>query len=691
MIRFPRHNRTAFFLLFAGLGFLCALAGCQSLPRSGFDPYGERLFESRPLANCPLFHSSKNSSPTTVSSTPVAAPPQQADGASIYTPPPVALPGELGAARTNPAVPQYGSTATALPPGTNAVTTAMIFNPDAGPSPVFAETGGYALPTVPVSGPALIMTPREQIAPLGSEVVLITSRLGNKDRLVTNEKIEWSLEGVGTIEKFDSGSCCDHLFCDFVKAKKITDRYAITKTSQVYQTLDRGTPDTSDDIQLLRGQTWISVNSMKEGTTHVTAFAPNMADWSTRTDVGIVHWVDAQWVLPRLAIAPVGESRTLTTTVLRATNGQPRSGWIVRYEILNGPAAGLGASGAQIEEVATDLSGQATVILSPSAQQSGTNTIGIQIIRPVGVDGDRRITVGSEMVRQTWSGNPGILLNIRGPQEARPGQELLYEITAENRTSASVQGVVALPIPPLASYIRSEPVGTLQGSTMLWNVNLLPNTTTKLDVVLRSGTASSLWLRPEFRRMSPVVSAPQPSPVTPTPRPVVPSQSPVGPGATTFPGTQSSPPIPSDPPSVFQQKPALSAQIEQVPGKEGTVRFYVHVANTNTSDANNVLLLVPLPEELRNHTIDADWSTDWDLLPVVEGREISPIAGKPAGWRAGQDKTKNLAFLQAPTLSAGKEFYLLLEYPTIPQGYNITCSVQVDGQQVEQASRRIVP
>ena len=696
MIRFPRHNRTAFFLLFAGLGLLCALAGCQSLPRSGFDPYGERLFESRPLANCPLFNRSTNSSPTTVSSTPVAIPQQQqqADGAGIYTPPPVALPGELGAARTNPAVPQYGSTATALPPGANAVTTALILNPDAGPSPVFAETGGYALPTVPVSGPAVIMTPREQIAPLGSEVVLIASRLGNKDRLVTNEKIEWALEGVGTIEKFDSGSCCDPLFCDFVKAKKVTDRYAVTKTSQVYQTLDRGTADTTDDIQLLRGQTWISVNSLKEGTTHVTAFAPDMADWSTRTDVGIVHWVDAQWVLPRLAIAPVGESLALTTTVLRATNGQPRQGWIVRYEILNGPAAGLGASGAQIEEVATDLSGQATVILSPSEQRAGTNTIGIQIIRPAGVDGDRRITVGSEMVRQTWSGNPSVLLKIIGPNEARRDQELLYEITAENKTSSSVKGIVALPIPPLATYIRSEPMGTLQGSTMLWNVDLLPNSTAKIDVVLRSGTAGSLWLRPEFRRTSsPVVSAPIPSP---SPSSVIPSPSPSGSNATVFPGTQQNPPplIDNPPAASIFAKPALSAQIEQVAGdpNTGTLRFFVRVTNTGMSDAKNVLLLVPLPEELRGRTIDADWSTDWDLLPVVAGREISLIDGKPTSWRVGQNEAKSLVFIEAPTLSAGKEFYLLLEYPPVgPQGYNVTCSVQADGQAVERASQRIVP
>jgi hypothetical protein len=503
--------------------------------------------------------------------------------------------------------------------------------------------------------------------------VLIVSNLGNQDRLITNEKIEWSLDGVGTIEQFDPGSCCDHLFFDYVKAKKVTDRYAVTKTSQVYQTLDRGTPDTTDDVHLLRGQTWISVNSMKEGTTHITAFAPNMADWSKRTDVGIVHWVDAQWVLPRLAIAPVGESRVLTTTVLRATTGQPRRGWIVRYEILNGPAAGLG-SGAQVEEVETDVSGQATTILTPREQRSGANTIGIQIIRPAGVDGDRRVTVGSETVRQTWSGNPNILLNISGPKEARLGQDLPYEITAENRTSSAVQGVIALPIPPLASYIRSEPAGVLQESTVLWNVNLLPNSTAKINVVVRQGTAGSLWLRPEFRRTSPVASS------VPTASPPV---SAPGAGASVFPGAATSPAVspavPSPSATVFQ-KPSLSVKIEPDPAlpmvRGQRFMCYVRITNTGAAEARNLLALIPLPPEF-----DAKSCGGESVPAMADGvLAIGFMADHQLGFRI-------------PFLAAGDTAYVRLEYPTIgPGGYEIVCTVQTaDGQVVARQSQRLAP
>ena len=684
------HNRiSVIFPFLAGVGFLCALAGCQSLPRSGFDPSGQRLFESRPFADCPLFNQRTDSSAPTTSSTPPVNPFQQSEGAAIYSPPVPSLPGELGAARTNSAVPVYGSTATTLPPGVNAVTTAMILSPDAGPRHVFADTGGYALPTVPVTGPALIMTPREQIAPLGSEVVLITSYLGSGDRLITNEKIEWTLEGVGTLEKFDAGSHCDHLHFDYVKAKKVTDRYAITKTSALYQTIDRGTPDTTDDVHLLRGQTWVSVNSMKEGTSHVTAFAPNMADWSQRTDVGIIHWVDAQWVVPRLPISPVGASRVLTTTVLRSTNGQPRQGWIVRYEILNGPAAGLGGSGTQIEEVETDFSGQATTILTPREHQSGTNTIGIQIIRPAGVDGDRRVTVGSEMVRQTWSGNPNILLSIRGPSEALRGQDLPYEITAENRSSSTMPGVVALPIPPLASYIRSEPTGIFQGSTVLWNVTLPPNSTTKINVTVRQGTAGSLMLNPEFHATSPVTTSQPASTFVPTPSPS--EAGTLYPGAastpSSVPANPSSPP-PTPPPATVFQRP-ISVEITphpEIPVQVGQpFRFYVRITNTGTTEARNLVALIPLPPEI---TVAAVRGTSEPL--TVDGKPPVPDNVKPTNKAFGFDPSAHRAGFIIPSLSAGATAHAEVEYPTIgPQGYEITCTVLADGQPIEHTSRRI--
>jgi hypothetical protein len=708
-----RFNRIAALFLFAAGGVaLCAVIGCRSLPRSGFDPTGERLFEQCPLSrsnlgNCELLGRRKTP-PTTVTATQPSAtetnpsgavpasidPSATAESAQVYSPTPAAgLPGNIGGGRTNPGVPQYGSTATAVPPGTHAVTTAVITSPDTTVKQPFTETGGYALPVVPVQGPALIMTPREQIAPIGSEVVLISSYLGSRDRLVTNEKIEWTLEGAGTIEQFDPGSHCDPFFGDCVRAKKHSGSYAVTKTSQVYRTLDRGTANTADDIHLLRGQTWITVNSLKEGTTHVTAFAPSLADWAKRTDVGIIHWVDAQWIIPRLSMAPVGESRALTTTVLRATNGQPRRGWIVRYEILNGPSAGLGATNAQIEELETDISGQATAILTPAAQTSGTNTVRISIIRPQGLDGSQqRITVGSEIVRQAWSGKANVTVNIQGPPTAKIGEELPYRIAINNRTSQYVQGMVLLPIPPVASYVRSNPPGQVSEQTVYWNVNVPPNSSSDIDVTVRQGASGSLWLRPEFRQTAAAAVIPStPSPAVPAAGTPAVQRPPRRPQGTQPQGTQPQSPLDVPPPSfgnaaaqppaqTFQPKPPagqplpLTLRVEVDPdmkiAKGEPFNFYFYVTNNGTSEISKVRLEVPLPELFRNTSLMA--------------------TSEPSGVKL--DVARHTVVLDNVTILPKGSVHIVLQYPTIDtQGYDITGEVLVNGQSAGKITERIAP
>ena len=659
----PRNNRIFLLsLLYVGLGMLCA-AGCRTLPNSGLDPYGERLFESCPLdniwpSNCfSNRQSGTNTTPQPVVST-TTPQPVTTQGAAVYqnTPDTVGtLPGGLGGGQSGPVVlPNYGSTATAMGIGVRGIDSAIIASPDGEPRLAFEDTGGYALPTAPVEGPALVMTPREQIAPIGSEVVLISSYLGSRDHLVTNEKIEWTLEGVGSIQKFDAGSCCDPLFFDYVRAKKITDRYAVTKTSQVFQTLDRGTPETTDDLHLLRGQTWISVNSMKEGTTHVSAFAPSLKDWSKRTDVGIIHWVDALWVLPRLSMAPVGESRGLTTTLLRATNGQPRRGWIIRYEILNGPPAGFGPGYAQIEEVETDLSGQASVILYPKEHQTGTCTIGVSIIRPAGVDGsDRRVTVGRETVRQTWAGSSNVFIDLKAPTDGKIGQDLPHTMTVTNRSASWVRGVVALDIPPMASCTASNPPAQQQNMTLLWDVDVAPQSNTAITFSLKYSAVGAPILTPKFypQGTTPITpsisgtSVPPPASsgsvgiVQPTPPP------PTTPGATTFHGSSTSPTTPSATgtgATTFQgsgtrrnlgQKLSIEIITPRVELNK-PVDFTFRVTNNGTTAIQNAKLVVEVPREY-HATVRADFSTGIDQGQDGQGNAVlypSPIPPRGSAY-----------------------------------------------------------
>ncbi|MDR2345863.1 MAG: hypothetical protein LBE18_07325 [Planctomycetaceae bacterium] len=517
--------------LLAGTVIFCALlvTSCQNLPRSGIDQSGDRLFESCPLQNiipkdCNLFGQNQNSQSALSPSSAAASSSSSSSSSPVLSVPVVgnvssnvssnllsasSLPGNFGASGSGTSsIPYYGSTATAVNPNIHGVNTAVVPVENVrGLRPCFEESGGYVVATGPIERPALLVSPIEQIAPVGSEVVLIASYLGKRDRLVTNEKVEWNLEGVGSFLKFDQGSHCDPLFGDFVKAKKMTERFVITKTSRFYQTLDRGTPETRDDLHILQGQTWISVNSLREGTSHVTAFSPSLSDWSRRTMFGLIHWVDAQWVVPVLPIASVGESRVLTVNVLRRTNGQPRQGWVVRYEILNGPKAGFGSTMAQIQEVTTDISGQAPVVLSQREPVSGTNTISVQIIRPGGgmgghdgaSIGDKRITVGYETLQQTWGGNAGIRVSIKGPEKGNIGVDLPYKIIVTNNTGSKAEGILTLVIPPAAVFVKSTPpIYTSSGQILYWNVELPAKNSVDIDVILRQGVGGRMMLESNF-------------------------------------------------------------------------------------------------------------------------------------------------------------------------------------------------
>ncbi len=587
-----------------------------------------------------------------------------------------------------------------MTPGGRGVNTALIASPNAGPQPVFSDTGGYALPTEPITGPAVVMTPREQIAPVGSEVVLISSYLGNKDRLITNEKIEWSLEGSGTILKFDEGSCCDPLHCDFVKAKKVSERFAITKTSQLFQNLDRGTADTKDDIHLLKGQTWISVNSMREGTSTVTAFAPSMKDWSKRTDFGVIHWVDAQWVLPTLPIAPVGDQRILTTVVLRQTNGQPRVGWIVRYELLNGPAGGFGPSRAQIEEVATDLNGRATITLSQTAPVAGTNTIAVRIIRPAGIDGsDRRVTVGNETIRQTWAGNPGVIVRMEGPPNSKINQDIPYTITASNDNPATANGVISLTIPPAATFVRAVPQPIVQplgqGTLLQWNTSIPPNGASTISLVLRQTTAGTLSISyPMFHPQAVAVQAAPPTtfvpptavPSTPvvSPLPSIPTPPPpsnmgsIGSGAKVFgSGTSST----GTGATVFPAKVRISVEKRGRAVLNAPCNIVMTVENIGNAEVRNGVFQFKLPPE---YTDRSDASLGRIKLDTTQA---------PDDAMQVVDRDYNIQITPAiPLLLVGQKKEYIVVMPTITaRGYTMACSMLVNGQVVEQTTKQILP
>ncbi len=342
----------------------------------------------------------------------------------------------------------------------------------------------------------LIVTPRVTVAPVGSEVVLMAGVRGQDQYLITNQRVQWSIDqgGVGEFADIQPGSWCDFLVLDFTRPHKVNATYAVGSTSRQSVRLTRGTPSTDDDVCVRSGQTWISVTSPVEGTSSVTAFSSSVYGWEQRKQTATIHWVDAQWRFPPPAINPAGTRHVFTTTVMRQTDQSPCAGWRVRYRIVDGPAAGFAPDGSQTVEVPTNAMGQASAEIFQQRPAPGTNRVGIEVIRPAS-HGAQQIVVGAGSTMKTWS-SPGVSVRKIGPAAAGVGSVVTYRIQVSNPGDMAAENVVVVDeIPEMMSFVGSNPSATPSGRTLQWQLGRLgPGACRAIEVSLRAerpGSATS--------------------------------------------------------------------------------------------------------------------------------------------------------------------------------------------------------
>ena len=338
---------------------------------------------------------------------------------------------------------------------------------------------------------ALYVHPREVVAPIGSEVILVATVVGADGYTSTNERVEWSIAagGVGEFVQVGKGGWINWLVLDFTWARKLCNTFAITSTLRRPVRLTRGTTDMQDDVLVQPGQVWVSVSSPIEGASYVSAFAPSVAPWGQRRQSARIHWVDAQWTFPAPSIQPAGSRHTLTTTVLGRSDGRPRRGWLVRYEILDGPTAGFAPDGARVVEVATNEAGQANVELFQAQPSPGSNRIQIQILRPSAGGGPEspRLVLASGMTTCTWSG-PQLAVRVIGPSVASVGSSVRYTLEVSNPGDLLAEGVrLAVQLPEGATLVGSTPPGQLTGPILQWDLGTLgPGQLQRGEVILRA-------------------------------------------------------------------------------------------------------------------------------------------------------------------------------------------------------------
>lgn len=498
---------------------------------------------------------------------------------------------------------------------------------------------------------SVTLSPRALVAPVGAEVVLLGGVLGEDNYLTTNARMEWMIAqgSVGHFVNIDESSCWNYLVLDFTRPHKVSETYAIGTTSRQTQQLTRGTPSPQDDVYVLSGQTWITLTSPVEGTSYVTAFSPEVRTWEGRQRSATIHWIDAQWQFPPPSVNPAGTKHVFTTTLTRLTSHGPVAGWLVRYQILDGPPAGFAPNGATVVEVPTNPLGQASVEIFQKQPAHGTNRVAIQVIRPE-MPGGQRVVVGSGATSKTWSA-PQMSLLKTGPAAVAVGATLSYRIQLSNPGDQPADQVVLTDeVPQGAVCLGSNPQAESDGGRLRWNVGTLPPGTARVfEVSLRADRPGSLnacaeAVTPSGLRArnciattvtpTPLMSAPAPcSPASP-PRaaPAVSAPCPAAPLASAAP--PAGPAAPSTPaPSA---PPAAKVRIElRIEGREQAtvdekVKYQITVTNTGTAPASGLKLVDQLSP---------------GLLHAENKRRIEYPRSTTLSLAAGESRTVPVEFL----------------------------------------------
>jgi hypothetical protein len=322
------------------------------------------------------------------------------------------------------------------------------------------------------------MTPSRIVAPVGSEVVVLAGICGGDGYFVKNQPLEWMLSNNSVGQIIEVGGMNHDAFNRLVPptSKKIDGQYAHGRTGLKNILLTRGTPTPSDDIELVEGQTYISIASASSGTTYITGVAPNAEGWDRRRASTIINWVDANWSIPAPANATAGTVYPLTTIVNRSTDGGGVEDWIVRYAIVGGAPAEFAPAGSKTAEVKTDRDGRGTVQLRQIAGQfePGTTQVRVDVVRPP-LFGEPELVVESGITCVTWSA-PALTIRAIGPRTAGVDEPFNYRLEVTNPGDQIARDVVVRTkdLADSIEYISASPKPTEYGRQFEWRLGDIP-------------------------------------------------------------------------------------------------------------------------------------------------------------------------------------------------------------------------
>ena len=308
----------------------------------------------------------------------------------------------------------------------------------------------------------LEVRPLEAANPVGAQQVLIATVLDRNGQPRRSRRVEWMIEGVGHILEVDESGY------DAGRGWKEGDRYAVSYTSYFEHRVTRGTPEPDDDFTIRPGQTWCVLTSPVEGETYVTVYAPGIYDWRQRKVTVRLSWVQAAWEFPQPTSGRPGEPVTLTTRLFRRQDQAPLSGYRVRYQVLDGPAAVFLPAQRSVAEVVSDSQGLASVQVMLTQPRPGTTRIGIEILRGESAGATLVLARGETWIQ--WAA-PGLNISKTGPPTASSGQNITYTITLTNTGPVETEAITVRDlVPENLSFLQSQPPANVEGRELIWTI-----------------------------------------------------------------------------------------------------------------------------------------------------------------------------------------------------------------------------
>ncbi|MBR2006262.1 MAG: hypothetical protein IJ991_19055 [Thermoguttaceae bacterium] len=534
--------------------------------------------------------------------------------------------------------------------------------------------GGVLFPKkLPGPGPVVVLEPSTIAAPIGTEIVLVASFVGEDSTYMrVGEKIEWSLNGVGTFlaANPDDRSCCLNLTGK--SEKRVDDRYLTTETTDKLWRIHRGTETPLDDVTILRGQTWASVQSQEEGTSSVFVFSDEIDNWDRRKASAEIHWIDAAFRFPKSQALPIGSTTRLGTNVRRRTNLDPRPGWIVRYEVVSGDVV-LGPNNARVVDALTDADGNAYVEIRQKNAVAGVGRVSATVLRPADAD-QKSIPVEKTTFALSWTRSAPVDATLNLPPSVAVGSEFKGTATITNNSDFVNSANFTLVLSPNVRFVRGEvPPEKIENGRVVWKLtDLAPGQSTTLgfdlvretaepmdaegavDVLSQrsasnaaptqgSGTSvpapSTLGTQPPPVSPTPTPPAPAPLPADGTPPPVSPTPTPPAPAPLPADGTP--PPVsPTPTPDPASQQPALGALSFPVsPVANGFDGAVVEIADASAATRETVAFRFPPFEDaektprFREVSAELDAETNASAPDAEKNADSSPFV--PATPEAG--------------------------------------------------------